>query len=134
MHRILHIIPSLSPSGTAAQLSLLAAGLARDEFELHVAVLDESPHGDNHISLPGVETTTIVPRRRFLIDPLALWRLHRHIRHLRPALVHTWLFDANTYGRLAAKNTGARHLIVTERHLDLDKSNQAIALDRRLAL
>ena len=33
MRRILHIIPTLDRSGAEKQLTLLAAGLPRDEFE-----------------------------------------------------------------------------------------------------
>ena len=38
--RILEIIPTLARGGTAKQLSLLAMGLPRDRFEVHVCALD----------------------------------------------------------------------------------------------
>ena len=37
--RILHIIPTLDRSGAEKQLALLAAGLPRDEFDVHVCAL-----------------------------------------------------------------------------------------------
>ncbi len=37
--RILHIIPTLDRSGAEKQLTLLAAGLSRQEFDVHVCAL-----------------------------------------------------------------------------------------------
>ncbi|MBI3468525.1 MAG: glycosyl transferase family 1, partial [Planctomycetes bacterium] len=39
MYRILHVIPTLDRSGAEKQLTLLATGLPRDEFEVHVCAL-----------------------------------------------------------------------------------------------
>ena len=100
MHRILHIIPALNHSGTAKQLALLAAGLPKDEFEIHVVALNAGGGMSPICGGSGIEPVVI--GRRWRIDPMAFWRLRRHIRRLRPDLVHTWLFEANTYGRAAA--------------------------------
>ena len=39
MRRILQIIPTLDRSGAEKQLALLATGLPRDEFDVHVCAL-----------------------------------------------------------------------------------------------
>jgi glycosyltransferase involved in cell wall biosynthesis len=129
--RILHIIPSLQRGGTAKQLALLAAGLSRDEFEVHVVALNCGGALATDLRQIGIEPVII--GRRWRIDPMAFWRLRRHLRHVQPDLVHTWLFDANTYGRMAALTTGVQRLVASERGIDVWKMDHELALDRRLA-
>lgn len=131
MHRILHIIPSLAPSGAMTQLVQLIEGLPKDEFEFHVLALSEEGHPQS--SFPSGTIKPVVLRRRWPIDPLSFWQLKRHIQRLRPALVHTWDPAANTYGRTAALAAGVRRLVATERHIDSWKSPEEFSLDRWLA-
>src|SRR5262245_41501426 len=88
MRRILHIIDSLDYTGPATQLLLVAKGLARQGFDVHVCGLDQRAPRLAEFRAAGVETT-IVPRR-FFLDPLADWQLVRQVRRLRPDVVHTW--------------------------------------------
>ncbi len=98
---------------------------------LHVVALNGGGAVAADLRQSGIESGAI--GRRWRIDPLAFWRLRRHIRRVRPDLVHTWLFDANTYGRAAALSQGVRHLVATERGVDVWKMDHELALDRRLA-
>jgi glycosyltransferase involved in cell wall biosynthesis len=45
-------------------------------------------------------STTIIPRR-WAIDPLADWQLVRHVRRLRPDVVHTWDTVPGMFGAVA---------------------------------
>ena len=132
MHRILHVVPSLVASGTTRQLALLADGLPRSEFEIHVAAIDDAAtHANGDFQKLGIET--FIAGRRWAIDPIALARLRRYVKRLRPALVHTWLFPANTYGWLAALAAGVLRMVATERHIDSWKLPHELAIDRWLA-
>ena len=108
--RILHIIPTLDQAGAEKQLCLLAAGLPRDEFEVHVTALTRG--GPRQAELQANQLPTTVIGKRWKIDPLALSRLARHIRRLQPELIHTWLFAASAYGRIAARYADVRRVIV----------------------
>ncbi len=130
--RILHIIPTLDQAGAEKQLCLLAAGLPRDEFEVHVTALTRG--GPRLAKLQADQIPTTVIGKRWKIDPLALSRLARHIRRLQPELIHTWLFAASAYGRIAARYAGVRRVIVGERCVDRWKPGWAWALDRKLAV
>ena len=68
--------------------------------------------------------------KRWKLDPQAFWRLKEHIAGLRPDLVHSWMFAANTYGFAAARACGVKNLIVGQRCVDPWKSRQQLALDR----
>jgi glycosyltransferase involved in cell wall biosynthesis len=101
MRRILHIIDSLDYHGSATQLLVLAKGLARNGCDLHVCALNRhAPRLEEFVSA-GL-STTIIPRR-WALDPLADWKLLRHVRRLRPDLVQTWDTVPGMLGPLIAK-------------------------------
>ena len=131
MHRILHIIPTFERAGAEKLLLLLASGLPRDRFEVHVCSLERG--GPLRAEFHKADIPTMVIGKRWEADPLAYTRLHRYIRRLRPDLVHTWLFAAGAYGRAAARAVGVKHLVAGEYGVDRWKSTWQWTIDRRLA-
>lgn len=129
--RILQIIPTLDRSGAEKQLVLLAAGLARPEFDVHVCVLTRSGPLAADLEAAGVPLTVIGKRGK--VDPAGFLRLKRQIAALKPDLVHTWLFAANSYGRAAALAVGVRRIVAGERSVDPWKAWHELAIDRWLA-
>lgn len=129
--RILHIIPTLDRNGAEKQLALLAAGLPRDRFDVHVCALTRGGPLEQPLRDAGIPVTVIGKRWKF--DPGAYRRLKRHIQQLRPDLVHTWIFAANSYGRQAARAAGVRHIVAGERCVDPWKRWHELAIDRYLA-
>lgn len=129
--RILHVIPTLDRSGAEKQLVLLATGLPRDEFDVHVAALTRGGPLADDLHAAGVPLTVI--GKRWKADPAAYVRLARHIRALKPDLVQTWLFAANAYGRWAAQRAGVRRIVASERCVDPWKVGYELAIDRWLA-
>jgi glycosyltransferase involved in cell wall biosynthesis len=118
--RILHIIPTLDQSGAEKQLTLLARGLPREEFEVHVCALTRGGPLESDLAAAGIPVTVVGKRWKF--DPHAFWRLWRLIKQLKPDLVHTWLFAANAYGRAAGLLAGVKCLVAGERCVDPWKS------------
>jgi glycosyltransferase involved in cell wall biosynthesis len=129
--RILHIIPTLVRGGAEKQLTLLASGLPKDVFDVHVAVLTHTGPLERSLAAAGVSTQVIGKRWKF--DPFCYGRLRRHIQALKPDIVHTWLFAANAYGRQAAASVGVRHILAGERCVDPWKASWQLMIDRRLA-
>jgi len=129
--RLLLIIPTLVRGGAEKQLTLLACGLPRDQFDVHVAVLTHSGPLEGDLRAAGIPVIIIGKRWKF--DPLCYWRLQRHIAALRPDIVHTWLFAANAYGRQAAIQAGVKHILAGERCVDPWKAAWQLAIDRALA-
>ena len=129
--RILHIIPSLDRGGAEKQLVLLSAGLAERGWDVHVCALTRGGPRAAELAAHGVPTTVI--GKAWQADPVSLWHLARHIRRLRPAVVHTWLFAANAYGRAAARWEHMPHLVASERSVDPWKKVHQWWIDRRLA-
>lgn len=129
--RLLLIIPTLDRCGAEKQLTLLATGLPRDRFDVHVCALTRGGPLAEPLRAGGVPVTVI--GKTWKIDPRAYWRLRRHIRDVAPDLVHTWIFAANAYGRLAAFSAGVPHVVAGERCVDPWKRWHELASDRYLA-
>jgi len=129
--RILQIIPTLDRAGAEKQLLLLATGLPRDEFEVHVCVLTRLGPLWPEFQAAGIPVKVVGKPWKF--DPLALVRLARLVRRVRPHVVHTWLFAANAYGRVAARLAGVPRVVAGERCVDLWKGWLELAIDRWLA-
>jgi len=96
-----------------------------------VAVLTRS--GPLEALLREAQIPVTVIGKRWKLDPLAYGRLRRHIRSLKPDIVHTWLFAANSYGRQAAASAGVKHIVAGERCVDPWKSAWQLTIDRLLA-
>ena len=129
--RILHVIATLTRGGAEKQLVLLAAGLPRDEFDVHVCALTRGGPLEADLQAAGVPVTVIGKQWKY--DPIAWWKLRRHIRQVRPDLVQTWMFTSNAYGRTAARSAGIKHVVASERCVDPWKSWHHLAIDRHLA-
>ncbi len=131
MIRVLHIVPTLKRGGAEKQLALLANGLPRDEFDVHVTTLvDDGPFART-LSQASISVTNI--GQSWTIDPFAYRRLRKQIRRLQPDIVHTWLFMANCYGRKAAFRERVKHVVASEQHVDAFRPWHQLVLDRRLA-
>ena len=66
-------------------------------------------------------------------DPVALGRLVRLLKAGSFDVVQTWIFAANTYGRVAARLARVPIVVVAEMAVDLWKGRLERLLDRRLA-
>jgi glycosyltransferase involved in cell wall biosynthesis len=129
--RILLIIPTLDRGGPEKQLTLLACGLKSRGWDVHVACLTRGGPYEEQLIAAGVSVKHI--GKTWKVDPLAYWRLKRFIQELKPDLVHTWLFAANSYGRAAAFAAGVKHVLACERCADPWKRMPHLLLDRYLA-
>ena len=133
--RVLNVIPTLDRCGAEKQLTLLTRGLVTgpdaDEFEIHVCVLTRD--GPLRADLEEVGVSPHIVGKRFKIDPVAWFRLKHHIKHLRPDIVHTWIFAADAYGRSAGGAAGVRRFVTGLRCADPWKGWKERLVDHWLA-
>ncbi len=126
--RILLVIPTLDRSGAEKQFTLLATGLPRDQFDVQVVALTRGgPYAED---LERHEIPLTVLGKRWKFDPFCLWKLSRLIKRWKPDVIHTWLFAANSYGRMVAGGRRRPPVIVSERCVDTWKSGWQLTLDR----
>lgn len=129
MLRVELLIPTLVRSGAEKQLTLLACGLPKDQFDVRVTCLTSG--GPYVESLRKAEIPVTILNKRFQFDPLAWWRLRRQLKAATPDILHTWLFAANSYGRMALPRSSHTKTIVSERCVDNWKTWQ-LWVDRNL--
>lgn len=128
--RVSLLIPTLDRSGAEKQLTLLACGLPRPEFDVEVVALDRGGPFAGMLNDAEVPVTIIGKRGRF--DPGALRRLKMQLRQRQPEILHTWLFAANAYGRMAVDHRQTK-VVVSERCVDSWKAGWQFGVDRLLA-
>ena len=130
MIRLTLLIPTLDRSGAEKQLTLLATHLPRDEFDVRVIALTRGgPYAD---ALRDEDIPLTVLGKAHKLDFGAYRRLKAALRTDAPDILHTWLFAANSYGRLAIGGRARPRVVVSERCVDSWKSSWQLWLDRRL--
>lgn len=128
--RIALVIPTLDQSGAEKQLTLLAVGLPKDEFDVRVFALSRGGPYQPILEQAGIPVTVIGKRWKF--DPWALRRLSRQLHDWQPDIVHSWLFAANAATRLIRTAKAPWKQVVSERCVDSWKAGWQLWLDRRL--
>ncbi len=129
--RICWIIPTLDEGGAEKQLCLLAKGIDRRAFEPLVVTLTRS--GPRLLELQGHGIPVVEINKRGKLDPFAYRRLTQAIRDFAPQVVQTWLYAANSYGRLAALHARVPIILGGERCVDPWKGVSHGIVDRYLA-
>ncbi|MFG1805242.1 glycosyltransferase [Streptomyces sp. NPDC049040] len=114
--KVVHVITGLGIGGAEQQLRLLLRHLPRQAASCHVVTLtDPGPVADGIRSDGTAEVTHLgMAGNR---DLGALPRLVRLIRSGGFDLVHTHLYRACVYGRVAARLAGVRAVVATEHSL-----------------
>jgi glycosyltransferase involved in cell wall biosynthesis len=131
MLSVLQLIPTLDRSGAEKQMVLLAKGLPKDRFRVEGAALTRLGPLEGELLAAGIPVTLI--GKPLKIDPFALLRLARFLKSRRFDVVQTWVFAANTYGRVAAVRAQVPVVVTAEMAVDLWKTRTHLAIDRALA-
>lgn len=114
--RVLYLISSLTQGGAERHLVDLVRGLDPQRWELAICVLTGRVH--YKAELPVGQPRYILGSRVWA-SPVAMTRLMGTLRSFRPHILHTYMNDANLWGRLAVKlgpSPGPR--VITSVHLD----------------
>ena len=83
MIRIAYVIPTLDQSGAERQLTLLASGLPRDQYEPHVIALNRGGHYGQ--VLKDQQIPVHILGKRFRFDLLTWGRLRGLLRKMQDA-------------------------------------------------
>jgi glycosyltransferase involved in cell wall biosynthesis len=113
-HRIAFVIGELGKGGAEYQLHELLRHLDRARFTPRVFALAAGGHWAAPIRALGVPLVEL-PRRGSR-DLSRLGRLRAGLREFAPDVLHTILWPANSYGRLAAIGLGIPVVIAAERN------------------
>ncbi len=119
MIRVLHIITRLDVGGSTENTVISAVRMPRTQFAsalISGRTVDPPPRLAETLraaDVPWFEVPSLLRPVRIPRDGLALWRLWRLIRTLRPDIVHTHSSKAGFLGRLAARLAGVPRVLYT---------------------
>ena len=114
--RVLFLIDELDIGGTEQQLLELVTRLDRQKYLPMVGCFRPGRIAEE-IEAAGVRMFRL--RKRAKVDPGLIYALWRLMRRERIDLVQTYLFTANTWGRLAALLAGVPLIVSSERNVDI---------------
>lgn len=121
------VITGLEPGGAERALVQLALRIDRDFFRPAVIALRSRPEAEQcelveQLAAAAVPVEFLNCTRKWQF-PLAVWRLGRCLRRLRPAIVQSFLFHANVVAALAGKLSGVQ-VVAGVRVADPNRSRQ----------
>lgn len=96
--KILFLIPEGGHGGSGRQLSLIAAGLPRDQFDVRVIVVGRGGPLVATLQAAGLPVDVLGWTR--LLDPQPVWRLRRRVQLFRPDVLAGWGLTALRMGSL----------------------------------
>ena len=132
MLNILHIIPTLDIGGVEMQLAELVKRLNREKYNITVCCITRG--GPLEESIRGSGVKLVILKRRFKFDLSIIFQLIRLMKREKIDLVHTYLFTANAWGRVAAILANVPVVIASERNaIPERKKSVHILIDRFLS-
>lgn len=127
---ILYIIWSLGLGGAEQVVINLAKGLDKNRFRVFICCLnDEGPFADE-LKKAGIRIFAL--NKRPGLDFSIIGKIKKIIRENYIKVVHTHLWGANLWGRLAAIAAG-RPVVITEHNVDVWKKAHHRLMDRCLS-
>jgi len=127
--KVMHLIWSLDQGGAEQVVMHLAKNMDRSRFESVVCCLNERGRYADGVEKEGIKVVAL--HKRPNIDLMIIPKLMRVLKQEKIQLLHTHLFTANLWGRIAAKLAGVP-VVSTEHNVDVWKKGIHVALDKML--
>lgn len=124
--RIAFIITGLSTGGAEMMLYKVLERLDRWRFTPHVISLTTLGELGPRISALGVPVEAM-GMQPGLPSPFGFFQLRQRLKHLKPEIVHTWMYHADLLGGLAARLAGIAAVGWCIRNGDLDSEKTKLA-------
>ncbi|RJP28763.1 MAG: glycosyltransferase [Candidatus Omnitrophota bacterium] len=116
-NNILIIVDNLAAGGAQRQIIEYLKLADKNIFYFKVVNLDSDVTIlENDIKQIGLEVINI--RHKGFFNLSTLFKLYKIIKYEKPAIVHTFLFTSDLYGRIAAKLAGIPVIISSVRNID----------------
>jgi len=135
MIKICYIIGQLARGGAEKQLYELVKNSDKKQFYPVVISLSQGGFFANEIRELNIKVIEIARKKNREFS--RLFKLIKLIREIKPEIVHTFLFSANSYGRIAAILCRVPVIIASERNsseMGKDKTLFEMFIDKIIAL
>ena len=128
MTKICYVIGTLKVGGAEKQLYYLVKNLDKNKFSPTIIALRGGILEPDFKKICKLK----IIGKKFKIDPFSFLKLIFIIREEKTDILHTYMFTANTWGRLAGIICKIPVKIVSERSVDLWKKNYHFLIDKIL--
>jgi len=128
---ILYIIWSLGLGGAEQVVISLAQGLDKNKFQSFICCLDDEGVFADGLKAQGIEIFAL--NKKHGIDLSVIFKIKRIIKENQIHVVHTHLWGAGLWGRIAALLAGVP-VVITEHNVDVWKKWYHKLSDKVLAL
>jgi glycosyltransferase involved in cell wall biosynthesis len=115
--KLVFIITGTDVGGAEIMLHKVLTRLSPEFMPQVISMIPVGELGEK-LRAVGIPVESLDMRRRVL-NPIALIRLIRHLRRLKPDLVHTWMYHADLMGGVAARLARVPALAWCIRHSNL---------------
>lgn len=129
--KVLHIIATLQVGGAERQLLSLLSGIDRNRFEPIVVALTRGGFLEDSFRNLGIPMYVL--HKKHKLDFSVLPKLVSVVKEHKPQVLHSWMFTANTWGRLTTFFARVPVVLTAERNVDDWKTAPFIIMDRILA-
>lgn len=129
--KVLYIIWSLGLGGAERVVINLAKGLDKTKFNPLICCLNDKGIFAQELEKEGIKVLEL--KKTWKFDFTVIKKLTAIIKENRIDIVHTHLWGANFWGRIAAQKAGVPVIVATEHNSDTWKTHLHFMLDRFLA-
>jgi L-malate glycosyltransferase len=127
--RIMHLIGQLHKGGAERQLFLLSAGLKKSN-DVCVISMTQGGYWKDQLQSAGVEVFELAQTGSK--DVRRLLQIRALIKSWHPDILHTWMWEGNSYGRLASFGIKKLKRVAAERVVDPNRRGWQNWLDTTL--
>lgn len=113
------LVTDLQPGGTPLRVCRWAEWLRAAGYRVSVGCVAQAGPLSERLASQGFETFAGGARHRF--DVTALVRLTRHLRRLRPDVLHSFLFHANLAARLIGRLDADRPIVTSTATIEIER-------------
>ena len=129
--KILHLISTLDIGGVQKQIVEVVKRLEGEKFSNYVGSFSS---GFLVEALKKINIPSVIFRRDFRFDPFLPFRIALYLKKEKVDILHTYLFTANTWGRLGGIIARTPVIVASERNAIPWKNSLHIFLDSILSL
>jgi len=129
--KILHLVSTLDIGGVQKQIVEVIKRLEGEKFSNYVGSFSS---GFLVEALKKINIPSVIFRRDFRFDPFLPFRIALYLKKEKVDILHTYLFTANTWGRLGGIIARTPVIVASERNAIPWKNSLHIFLDSILSL
>lgn len=118
--KIVYIINSFVLGGAENMLLQLCRTLNKEKFEITVCSVTGSGILAAEFEKLGINLK--IYKKKNKIGLGVIWQIYKFLKEIKPQIVHTHLFAADFWGKIAAIFAGVPIIITTEHSVNLDES------------